>query len=420
MTIEEIYEQRKDDPRWNTSYPLSPNDWSVFRVPGSLPFTNEKDLSFYIHIPFCRHLCAFCEYTRMRCPDVELQKKYVQAVGNDIKAFRTNNNGFKLHGFDIGGGTPTALSEKNFSFLMDIYDTAISGLSLSEDFEPSIEGTFATLTNGKLKRIVASGIRRLSLGVQSSCDSLMRHNNRNNVSEKGMEEWLDKAWHAGIEKINLDFMYGLNGQTKDTIDRDIEIISHLQPQQVTLYELRTNMISAKYIPNKDELFTLYSHYYDGLIGLGYYALFGQNTFSKDSKDLGVSSYLRERMINGMSYKGFGLSAQSMSKTGVSYNIGKGDSLLTKYLSNESFPEGYTYQLPPEELASKYMAISAYNGSFSLSRLKEFGINEERVKATLDFCVSEGLIEKGVGDRYNITKNGFKCYGAVFSLFYAQQ
>lgn len=419
MTIAEIYEQRKDDPRWNTSYPLSPNDWSVFRVPGSLPFTSEKDLSFYIHIPFCRHLCAFCEYTRMRCPDVELQKKYVQAVENDIKAFRNNNNGFKLHGFDIGGGTPTALSEKNFSFLMDIYDAAISGLSLSKDFEPSIEGTFATLTNSKLERIVTSGIRRLSLGVQSSCDSLMRHNNRSNVSEKGMEEWLDKAWRAGIEKINLDFMYGLNGQTKETIDRDIEIISHLQPQQVTLYELRTNMISARYSPSKDELFIQYSHYYDGLIRLGYYARFGQNTFSKDAKDLGVSSYLCERMISGMSYKGFGLSAQSMSKTGVSYNIGKGDSLLTKYLSNESFPEEYTYLLPPEELASKYMAISAYNGLFSLSRLKEFGINEERITAALEFCISEGLIEKGVDDRYFITKNGFKYYGAVFSLFYAQ-
>lgn len=419
MTVAEIYEQRKDDPRWNTSYPLSPCDWSVFRVPGSLPFTNEKDLSFYIHIPFCRHLCAFCEYTRMKCPDVELQKKYIQAVGNDIKTFRNNNNGFKLHGFDIGGGTPTALSEKNFSFLMDIYDAAISGLSLSKDFEPSIEGTFATLTNSKLERIVASGIRRLSLGVQSSCNSLMRHNNRNNVSKKGMEEWLDKAWRAGIEKINLDFMYGLNGQTKDTIERDIEIISHLQPQQVTLYELRTNMISTKYIPNKDELFTQYSYYYDGLIRLGYYAHFGQNTFSKDAKDLGVSSYLRERMTNGMSYKGFGLSAQSMSKTGVSYNIGKGYSLLTKYLSNESFPEEYTYLLPLEELASKYMAISAYNGSFSLSRLKEFGINEERITAALEFCISEGLIEKGVDDRYFTTKNGFKYYGAVFSLFYAQ-
>ena len=71
-----------------------------------------------------------------------------------------------------------------------------------------------------------------------------------------------------------------------------------------------------------------------------------------------------------------------------------------------------------ELASKYMAISAYNGLFSLSRLKEFGVNEERIKAALDFCISEGLMEKCVGDRYKITMSGFKYYGAVFSLFYA--
>ena len=419
MTIAEIYEQRKDDPRWNTSYPLSPSDWSDFRVSGSLPFTNEKDLSFYIHIPFCRHLCAFCEYMRMKCPNEELQKKYIQAVGNDIKAFRNNHTGFKLHGADIGGGTPMALSENNFFFLMDIFDAAVSGLSLSDDFEPSIEGTFGTLTNSKLERIVASEVYRLSLGVQSSYDTLLHDNNRECISVKDMEEWLKRAWHTGIKKVNLDFMYGLNGQTKDTIAKDLQLISHLQPQQVTLYELRTNRISVKQILSKEELYTQYLYYYDGLIRLGYYARFGQNTFSKDSKDLGVSSYLRKRMISGMPYKGFGLSAQSMSDAGISYNLGKGDSTLQKYLSIDSYPEEYTYLLPPEELVSKYVAISAYNGSFSLDRLREFGINEERIKEALDFCLSEGLIEKGIRNFYNITRTGFKYYGAVFSLFYVQ-
>lgn len=419
MTVAEIYEQRKNDPRWNTSYPLSPDDWTNFRVSGCLPFNQERDLSFYIHIPFCKHLCSFCEYTRMKCPDEELQRKYIQSVGDDINKFISNNNEFTLHGFDIGGGTPFALSNKNFAFLLDVFDSSVSALSLFDDFEPSIEATFDTLTSSKLERVVDSGIYRLSLGVQSSNETLLRHHNRQNICKEKMAELLDKAWSIGIKKINLDFMYGLNGQTEESIEKDLCLISFLAPQQVTLYELRTNMISSKHIPHKDELYILYSRYYNGLLKLGYYSRFGQNTFSKDPNDFGVSSYLRKRMIDGMSYKGFGVSAQSMSKAGISYNMGKGESMLKKFISKESYPEEYTYLLPSEELASKYMAISAYCGSFSLDKLKAYGVKEKKIKDVLDFCLSEDLLTRGMGNSYHITKHGFKYYGAVFSLFYSQ-
>ena len=111
MTIAELYESRKDDPRLNTSYPLCPEDWAKYRVEGTLPFDDEKRLSFYIHIPFCKQLCSFCEYTRMLCPDEGMQERYLRAVANDIMRFKEQNQDFTLLGCDIGVGTPTALSE---------------------------------------------------------------------------------------------------------------------------------------------------------------------------------------------------------------------------------------------------------------------------------------------------------------------
>ena len=59
--LSDIFEKRKNDSRWNTSYPLSPDDWKVYRVSGELSFSGEKGMSFYIHIPFCKGLCSFCE-----------------------------------------------------------------------------------------------------------------------------------------------------------------------------------------------------------------------------------------------------------------------------------------------------------------------------------------------------------------------
>ena len=418
MAIAELYESRKDEPEWNTSYPLDPGDWAEYRVSAPLPFDHEGRLSFYVHIPFCRELCSFCEYTRMLCPDEEAQKRYLQAIAHDIVGFKERHGGIILEGFDIGGGTPTALSESGFSLLMDIFSSAKEGLELSDDFEPSIEATFNTLTAAKLRMMAANGLHRLSLGVQSSCQAVLSKHRRNPIDALQMTRWLAEAREAGIRKINLDFMYGLEGQDAMTIDKDLEGISRLHPQQVTLYELRTNMTRARCAFTKEELAAQYTRYYQGLTSMGYKARFGQNTFSLDATDQGVSSYLRSRMLHGSSYKGFGLSAQSMSTCGVSYNRGKLSPQPRQHLNAVSYPEAYTYLLPGRELASKYLAISAYHGSFSVDRLRAFGIDMAGIKAPLDFCLSQGLLYEDDRHRMCVTPKGFVHYGAVFSLFHS--
>ena len=420
MTIAELYESRKDDPRLNTSYPLRPEDWARYRVEGPLPFDDEKRLSFYIHIPFCKQLCSFCEYTRMLCPDEGMQERYLRAVANDIMCFKEQNQDFTLLGCDIGGGTPTALSEKNFLLLMEVYGNALKGLELSSGFEPSIEATFDTLTESKLDGIINVGIYRLSLGVQSSCDAIMKRHRRLGSDERQMSDWLEKAKNIGIKKVNLDFMYGFQGQDEASIRLDIELIGHLHPQQVTLYELRTNMLASNVSLSKEALHDQYSQYYDGIIGMGYKGRFGQNTFSMNADDEGVSSYLKERMINGASYKGFGLSAQSMSCAGVSYNVGKLSKNPMQALNDCGYQEEYTYLLPPKERVAKYMAISAYHGSFSVDKLLELGVDKEFLDERLDFCFSQGLLSKGENDRIVVTKKGFVHYGAVFSLFFEDE
>ena len=417
MTIAERYELRKDDPRWNTSYPLHPKDWAAYRVDGPLPFDTDRRLSFYIHIPFCKQLCSFCEYTRMLCPDEAWQETYLRVLAKDIERFKTHYQGFTLLGCDIGGGTPTSLTERNFSLLMEVYGDALAGLEWSDDFEPSVEATFDTLSEKKLTKLVEAGIKRLSLGVQSSSHSIAASHHRLGGDEKQMAKWLAMARQVGVEKVNLDFMYGLEGQNEASIAQDLELIDRLHPQQVTLYELRTNMLAIQSSFTKEALFAQYAQYFEGLTSMGYQGRFGQNTFSMNAEDLGVSSYLRERMRNGASYKGFGLSAQSMSRAGVSYNLGKLSSDPRQVLNTDGYPAAYTYLLPAKEWAAKYMAISAYHGSFSPNKLLEMGIDPALLNDTLEFCFSQGLFVRGDDDRVVVTKEGFKYYGALFSLFF---
>ena len=412
----EIFDQRKNDSRYNTSYPLSPADWAQFRTQGALPFPDE-DISFYIHIPFCEHLCAFCEYTRTVCPDELVQESYLKALDADVSSFMSSNcRKHRLRGFDIGGGTPTCMSDRCFWQLMQVFKETCDWMDLSDDFEPSIEGTFQTLTETKLRLFADSGIRRLSVGMQSSDETVLRCGGRKNLSLKDCMEKRQLIRDCGIEKLNIDLMYGLKGQTMENCRRDLEWIRSLDPEQVTLYEFRPNMSKGGADLSKEEIFGLYKILYDGITDMGYKGALGSNTFSKDEKDKGLSSYLRSRMFEGVAYKGFGLSAQSMSSEGVSYNLGKGMKRLDGILSSASFPEEFTYLLPKEEVFAKFVAIAAYGGSIFkdvASSILGCDLMVDRLDV-IRWLEGEEMISI-TGNTIRITEKGFKYYGTVFSM-----
>lgn len=416
--MNKIYFQRKDNPIYNTSYPLSPSDWKDYLSEIPLDFSKEKTISLYVHIPFCRQLCSFCEYTRMICPDEQAQAKYVRAIKNDIQAFLEVNKNFRLQGFDIGGGTPTSLSEKNFSSLMEMAGNLISQREKCADFEPSTEATFQTVSAAKLKSMAENGIRRISLGVQSASSEISAASRRCNADIKTMEKVISMSYNHGIKKVNLDFMYGLKNQTPESLQADICLVKTLRPEQITLYELRINMINEENHISAQQKYEMYCRWYEALTKMGYKAPFGQNTFSLNEQDMGVSSYLRHRMRDGTAYKGFGISAQSLSSEGLSYNMGKNSQKLHNLLGMDSYREEYTYRLPKEEMASKYIAIAAYSGAFSLKALDRIlgGKAKDEYLKQIQWCLEECLLKRE-GDILRITRRGFRHYGAVFSLFY---
>ena len=418
-SIEDIYNERLRNCNLNTSYPLSPSDWAKFRVTSTLNFAENEELSFYVHIPFCRNLCNFCEYKRMKCPNENTQQHYLRILDSDINKFVRKHPNIVLRGFDIGGGTPTALSDNNFAYLMDIYQKAVSSVKTARDFEPSIERTFQTLSEYKMRMIRLAGIKRLSLGIQSTSSEVLSINQRQGESLGTMKKCLECAKSTGIHKINIDLMYGLKWQTQKTIESEIAMIALLNTEQVAIYELRVNMLSnVDYFVTKKDLYRYYKTLYDGLTSLGYHARFGQNSFSVSMVDFGISSYLHNRMLNGLPYKGFGISAQSMSKSGIGYNIGKTETDIYRCIHLPTYNEEYTYYLPKRELLSKYIAISAYSGQISLRRASQI-LNEdctEYFRHEIDFCVKHELVSLE-NDTLFVTHKGFENYGALFSLFY---
>lgn len=424
MSIKDIFEERKNNPIYNTSYPLHPSAWKAYMHDEPLSFKEEKELSLYVHIPFCQHLCSFCEYTRMKCPDEDLQHNYLSILQSDFETFLSNvDKKTIIRGFDIGGGTPTSLSENNFDRLMRMTDLKQMGIHLIEQSERSIEGTFGTVTQSKLKLMTRHNFHRLSLGIQSTNSAILRSQERDYISLTDMKRIMELAYTKGIKKINLDLMYGLPGQELDDLGKDIDALRILHPEQVTLYELRTNMISSKKSLSKEQLHDMYGYLYNRLISMGYHAHYGQNTFSLDTNDFGVSSYLRTRMLSATPYKGFGIGAQSMNSQGISYNIGKNSKNLNSLLDIHkitTYEKGDTYLLPKEELLSKYIAISGYCNELHISVMDRLmkASSIEYFKHELDFLIQTGYITIEE-DVIRVTRQGFKYYGAILSLLYTK-
>lgn len=315
---------------------------------------------------------------------------------------------------------------------MQIYREVIHRVNVADDFEPSIEMSIKTITPDKIKMVHEAGIRRISVGIQSLYFS-HRHSGIGWIYPEANEivSKINMIRNAGGFKINVDFMYGFDFQGFSAVDDSERIaLEQLNPDQVTIYELRTNQLNNYGIAPPTKRVCLYEKWYHLLKGLGYIGEYGQNTFSVDRHDYGVSSYIRHRMFDGADYKGFGISAQSMSDGNVEYNVGKNAKDILSLIPTGKIPKDATfealehYDLPVAEKFAKFVCISAYSGGFNWRKAKErFYPNFfERFGTVLDFLINrQNVYGNGdiiiSNDRISVTKDGFRHYGPLFSLFY---
>ncbi len=416
---ETIFTSADNNLKCNTAYPVYKDPYKKYQSDIDI-MSGIEDLSFYIHVPFCKSLCRFCEYTRFLAGSRDVENHYMDLLEEQIYKYIGSHPINRIFGLDIGGGTPTALSEDNFQRLLSISDVLETGHEKADNFEKSIEFSFSSVSEKKLQMIYDHGFRRISGGIQSMSRSLMTENNREYSGVKQMRDICSAAHAIGIEKINLDFMYGMEHQTDDMLEGAAAAVEMLRPDQVTLYEMRFNrMRSVSPAVTRDLQFRQYSYLYKALTGLGYNCRFGKNTFSLGS-DPGVSSYLYYRMDQGIPYKGFGISAQSMSPKGLSYGSLKNTACI-KMPDIQEIREESNYLLLENEIAAKYVSIAMYSAAFRLDVLEQLlGIDPEKYYSEgLSFLRKKRLIDRD-GSRITLTPEGFRYYGAAAALFWSDE
>lgn len=187
-----------------------------------------KEISLYIHIPFCKQKCFYCDFPSYSGKE-RFKEDYVDAL---IEEIEKRARGYIIKTIFIGGGTPSYLEVNQIEKLL----LAINKLNLHKDIEFSMECNPGVLFKEKLIAMKNGGVNRISFGLQSTKDSLLKEVGRIH----SYEEFLDNfklARELGFKNINVDIMYGLPNQTVEDWKDTLETICSIKPEHISAYSL---------------------------------------------------------------------------------------------------------------------------------------------------------------------------------------
>ncbi len=205
-----------------------------------------RRLGLYIHIPFCRSKCLYCDFCSFTGAELSDMEAYIDALCGEIRARSADCSGYLVDTVYFGGGTPSVLPP----LLIGRVIAAIREcFIIAPDAEITLECNPMTV-EGKarnyfrmLKRL---GFNRLSIGVQSAVDSELKLIGRRHSFENVRETYIDGALESWIYNINLDLMLGLPSQTLESLEYSVRALCALEPAHISIYSLQLEEGTALY------------------------------------------------------------------------------------------------------------------------------------------------------------------------------
>lgn len=242
-----------------------------------------KEVALYIHIPFCKQKCFYCDFPSYARKD-DLMSDYIEALLIELKE---KIKSYRVRSLFIGGGTPSYLNEENLSKLMKV----IKNINFSEDAEKTIECNPGTVSEEKFNIMKDGGINRLSFGLQTTKNNLLKGIGRIHTFEAFKDNY-NLARSVGFNNINIDMMFGLPNQSvKDWTD-SLEEVAKLNPEHISAYSLIIEEGTPFYklynedklkLPSEEEEREMYKKCKDILIENGYHQ-YEISNYAKEGKE----------------------------------------------------------------------------------------------------------------------------------------
>lgn len=191
-------------------------------------------LSLYIHIPWCIQKCPYCDFNSHAIKSDTPEAAYITALLNDLAVdIRRYNITRPIGSIFIGGGTPSLFSPESINRLLRGIEQQVV---LEEGLEITLEANPGTFESQKFAEFRALGINRLSIGIQSFSDDLLKKLGRVHSAREAVHA-AEIAHRSGFDNFNLDLMFGLPGASPDSSKTDIETAIGLEPSHISFYQL---------------------------------------------------------------------------------------------------------------------------------------------------------------------------------------
>ncbi|MBQ7416005.1 MAG: radical SAM family heme chaperone HemW [Oscillospiraceae bacterium] len=273
-----------------------------------LPRSEKTPLGIYIHVPFCRSKCQYCDFYSLPCRENELMDDYVKAVCAHIKETGPLAPGYRVDTVYFGGGTPSILPPDALAAIL----TAVrQSFHVSTRAEITFEANPDSVTPRLLRRLRSEGFNRVSLGVQSDNDDMLQRLGRPHTYDDAVEA-VRKIRKAGYKNISLDLMYGLPGQTLEGWQDTLTNVLQLKPDHISCYGLKVERDTPLYaqkdtcgLPDDDTQADMYLAAVEILKSRGYRHYEISNFAKKD-----MASQHNLKYWTGGEYIGFGPDASS--------------------------------------------------------------------------------------------------------------
>ena len=369
-----------------------------------------KRLGLYIHIPFCDRICNYCDFTAFQGANSKI-KEYVEALKKEIEL--KGNKNFLIDSIFIGGGTPSFIDGK---YIFEILEKVKENFIVLDNIEISIETNPKTFDKRKLEYYKSAKINRVSIGVQSFNDVILKELGRNHNSKEAFDSIeLVKKYDFDI---NLDLIFGYQSQTIEEILYDLEMVKNINPEHISYYALIIEeKTKFKALQNAGKLDFLDEETERKLYHLIVEKLeeMGMNQYEVSNfAKVGKESVHNKKYWNCKEYLGLGISAHSYlndERFSNTVNLSK----YIKELQNGNIPIDFREKLDMPTKKFEYIIMNMrLKDGFLISdynRLFESDFLEENKKA-----VENGLENKVVeikDDRIYFTKKGFDIMDSFF-------
>jgi len=195
-----------------------------------------KNLGLYIHIPFCESKCHYCDFYSITKSSSNVKDIYIKSLIKEIKLNKNNIDGCKFDTIFIGGGTPSSINANLYS---NLFNYLKENKLIQRNAEITMEVNPKNRGYDYLNKIKEIGVNRLSVGIQTFNDDILKVIGRNHNRKEG-ENFLSKVNKVGFDNLSCDLIFNLPLQKYSHIENDIDILKKYNVKHISLYSLKVN------------------------------------------------------------------------------------------------------------------------------------------------------------------------------------